>query len=294
MFKRTAAAFWIGIMLGPPAFAEPSANDPNSCADLWSGIGLPAAADDGPATDIVCHTGYVLAHNARTKTPDWVVEHVTRDIAEGTNARPSVKFRAETALPEGTPRAEDSDYENSDFDRGHQAPSADFKSSKDLMIDTFFLSNAVPQEGEGFNRDIWQRLEGQVQKLAIARGELYVITGPVYQEKRAIEVKAEADACRNAVELKPLGETAITDGVAIPAALFKIIYDPRLGRANAYLLPNVDHRPLRANRHTIDYLKLYRVGVGTVEAVTGYQFFDALPDRSRRIIEDECAATMIH
>ena len=31
-----------------------------------------------------------------------------------------------------------------------------------------------------------------------------------------------------------------------------------------------------------------------VEAVTGYQFFDALTDRSRRIIDDECPATMIH
>lgn len=109
----------LGVVAGP-VWAQADPNDPESCAELWEAIGLPNAADDADIDVVpVCHTAFVLAHNSSTKTPDWVIERLTREIADGTATRPSVKFKPETDLLDGTPRAADSDYSNSGFDRGH-------------------------------------------------------------------------------------------------------------------------------------------------------------------------------
>jgi endonuclease G, mitochondrial len=292
---------WAAILLAAlfgagAAFGQTDANDLQSCRALWAAIGVPVPDDDaGIETVPVCHTGYVLAHDSRTKTPDWVIEHVTREIADGTATRPGVKFRQEPNLPDTAPGAVDDDYKGSGFDRGHQAPSADFKSSADLMADTFFLSNVVPQVGKGFNQGIWRELEALVREVAIDRGELYVITGPVYQEKKTVAINPGEDACGADFALKPLEEKAIgASRVAVPAALYKIAFDPRLGRLNAYLLPNIDHRGLQGRSSDVEYLEKYRVGLGTIEALTGWQFFTAFDERTRGILEKGCAATMLH
>ena len=96
------------------------------------------------------------------------------------------------------------------------------------------------------------------------------------------------------MNLKPLKKGSIGSDVAIPAALYKIIYDPRLGRVNAYVLPNFDHRNVQNTERDIDYLKRYRVGLGTVEKLTGFTFMTALDDRAHRILAEECPDTMLH
>ena len=71
-------------------------------------------------------------------------------------------------MPENA-SARPGDYSKSGYDQGHQAPAADFKGSKELLEDTFFLSNSVPQVGAGFNRHIWQELEEHIQNLVRER-----------------------------------------------------------------------------------------------------------------------------
>jgi endonuclease G len=284
-----------GAVLAIPASAQDAAaNDPETCGEIWQAIGIPESADDSGDTLIpVCHLGYIAGHDSETKTPDWVVEHLTRAIAQGTNTRPGTKFSEEINLPANTPRAFDADYTATGYDRGHQAPSNDFKSSSALMEDTFFLSNAVPQVGLGFNRGIWKDLEALVVKLAIDRGELYVITGPVNQQKKPIRIKPGSDACGASLKFDKPDDKVIKNDVAVPAALYKIIYDPALGRLNAYLLPNVDHRDLQDTDRDLEYLKRYRVGLGTLEKLTGLTFMSALDDRDRRMLKEECPATML-
>ena len=38
----------------------------------------------------------------------------------------------------------------------------------------------------------------------------------------------------------------------------------------------------------------YRVGLGTVEKLTGFTFMTALDDRAHRILAEECPDTMLH
>ena len=85
-------------------------------------------------------------------------------------------------LPAGS-RAELKDYKHSGYDRGHQAPSGDETKKQSLQNDTYFLSNMVPQIGQ-FNQHAWEGLEEMVRGWAIARGEAYVITGPMFYDPK--------------------------------------------------------------------------------------------------------------
>jgi hypothetical protein len=54
------------------------------------------------------------------------------------------------------------------------------------------------------------------------------------------------------------------------------------------------HRNVQNTERDIDYLKRYRVGLGTVEKLTGFTFMTALDDRAHRILAEECPDTMLH
>jgi DNA/RNA endonuclease G (NUC1) len=300
-------ALGISLGLNGPSNSQPDPTDPKSCSGIWSEVGLPTSTLTNEEDNTsVCHDGYITGHNSRTKTPDWVIERLTADLVKKLHDRPGVKFKADPALGEKA-KAVPADYEKSDYAIGHQAPSADFTAREQFMRDTFFLSNAVPQVGIGFNTGVWSGLERLVRALVERRSPLFVITGPVYQQRKAIQVTKKSDACRNEITLAPLDNQSICParnenvnakcdaGVAVPAALYKIIYDPgQGGRVNAYLLPNVNHIPLKHSEKTLEYLKRYQVAVNTVEELTGYQFLTALPRRKQTQLKESCGATMLH
>jgi DNA/RNA endonuclease G (NUC1) len=202
-------ALGISLWLNGPSKGQPVPTDPRSCSNIWSEVGLPeSSSTNNEDNTSVCHDGYITGHNSPTKTPDWVIERLTSDLVKKLHDRPGVKFRADPAL-EGKARAVPADYEKSGYAIGHQAPSADFTGREQFMRDTFFLSNAVPQVGIGFNTGVWSGLERLVRTLAEQRSPLFVITGPVYQQRKAIQVTRKADACRNEITLAPLDNQSI-------------------------------------------------------------------------------------
>ena len=288
------------------AFEPGPANDPETCKELWEGIGLPEyAGGDDDDRHFVCHTRYILSHNSGTKTPDWVLERLTTKQL-GKFGRPKRGFRADPDLPKDG-RAVDDDYKGSKFDRGHQAPSADFSVSPELLAESFFLSNIVPQVGKGFNQSIWAQLEDLTRRLitdGTGRPELYIITGPIYRtdDGRPITINAKVNACRKQIVIGMPKRDLICgkklkceEGVAVPAALFKIIYDPGMKRANAFIMPNINHNEAPGfTKDTVEYLKKFQTTVQVVEQQTGLEFFRGLPARTRRPILTQCATMMLH
>jgi endonuclease G len=139
------------MLLSLPAFAGGAETDAETCSPIWEEIGLPSIPEDSAEVPVtVCHKGYILGHSTTNRTPDWAIERVTRAIAEGRNSRPGNSFSVET-LPDGILGSRNDDYKNSGFDRGHQAPSNDFKSSLKLMEDLEAahagLAQALPDSG---------------------------------------------------------------------------------------------------------------------------------------------------
>jgi DNA/RNA endonuclease G (NUC1) len=76
--------------------------------------------------------------------------------------------------------------------------------------------------------------------------------------------------------------------------MYKIVYDPNMGRANAFIMPNIDHRKAQGDTDALDYIKEFQVSVHVVEQFTGLEFFPDLPVRSRRMVTEQCSAMMDH
>jgi len=287
---------------GPARAQNHPENDPNHCANIWKEIGLPSAP--GAHITTVCHLGYITGHNDDRKGPNWVIERLSPDLTQGKASRDDDDFAADTLLPEKA-QAKPPDYDNNgfNFDKGHNAPAADFAGNQNFLNDTFFYSNAVPQIGPGFNRSIWRSLETQVRNL-IGKNHptMYVITGSVWQEDKPIKVSG--DVCRTELVLPTVLPTSICPenhgkknvqceaGVSVPAAMFKIVYDPVMQNAFAVLMENESHTG--KYKKVATYIEAHKVGVATIENLTGLRFFSALPTRKQNQIRSNCVDVKQH
>jgi len=232
------------------------------CESAYAAVGLPQMKSDGSQKGpiAICRKGYAVAFNPQTRSPDWVIEHVMKARLIGDAVR-SNKFKPDDSIDKGL-SATDKDYNSQGFDRGHQAPAADFKSSQQMTDDSFYFTNMSPQVGIGFNRNIWKVLETDVRSWVQCggRSELYVVTGPVF----------DTDGAQRWIPNKD-------KRVRVPNAFFKVIYDPAQGRALGMLLPN---KKLNAAD-----LPSYAVPIATIEEQTGITFFSALTRRQQNLLK---------
>lgn len=187
-----------------------------TCPGVFVDIPAPVSLVE-QRTTFLCSETFALSFSHKTKTPLWVVERLLAENLDGPANRKHSNFKADPRLLKET-QASLPDYRNSGYDRGHMAPAGDLKFSQVAMDQSFFFSNIAPQVGLGFNRGIWRQLEEMVREWVRQRGELYVITGPVFYDYTPVIGKR---------------------GVVVPDAFFKIVYDPETGETFAFLLPNL-------------------------------------------------------
>lgn len=190
----------------------------------------------------LCLDGFGVMHSGLTRTPLWSAEHLTREgLSSAERMVRTNSFHAEERLPPAE-RAELRDYSRSGYDRGHMAPNGDMP-GKGPQYDSFSLANIVPQDPES-NRGIWQKIESAVRAFAKKRGELYVITGPLFRGAQLSQVGGR---------------------VMVPSHVYKIVLDPKRGKAGAWLVENAP---------TQDYETL---SVAELEAMAGIDFFPGMP-----------------
>ncbi len=206
-----------------------------------------------PKDQIVKHTAYILKYNEKHEQADWVIYRITADRMKGTVKRKD-NFRPDPSVKTGS--ATLADYKGSGYDRGHLAPAAVFKWSKEAMSQSFFMSNMSPQV-PGFNRGIWKKLEAQVRTWAVDNEEIYVVTGAVLQG-----------------DLPAIG----VNEVSIPEYYYKVILDykePEI-KGIGFILPNESSKKA---------LETYVLSIDEVEKFTGFDFFPVLPDNVEENIE---------
>lgn len=183
------------------------------------------------ATDLLCYRQFAVLHSGLTRTALYSAERMSRQTV--TKAREQIRvndFHAEPRL-KAAERAELSDYVRSGFDRGHLTPSGNAQDARSQQ-ETFTLANIVPQDPD-HNRNLWADIEIAVRNEAVRRGELYVITGPLFEGET----------------LRQIGRR-----VMVPTSLFKLVYDPQRRQAAAYVSRN---RPGR-NYEVISVAELER------------------------------------
>jgi endonuclease G len=206
---------------------------------------------------LVKHSAWSAGYSTKHKQPYWVSHIITKDILYGNFTR-SDDFRVDTLIKKGT--ADSMDYKNSGYDRGHMAPSADFRWSKKALSESYLYSNIAPQNPL-LNRGTWAKLESIVREWAIENNEIYVVTGPVLNQQFANLQQGSYQ-------------------VSIPHYFYKIVFDlyPPNYKAIAFLLPN-KNVPFK--------LKSYVASVDSLENLTGIDFFPALDDSLETILEKQ-------
>ena len=189
----------------------------------------------------LCLHSFGVLYSGLTRTPLWSAERLTRGRIQ--QAHEQVRrnaYHAEGSLPVAE-RAELKDYSRSGFDRGHMIPSGDMPDEQS-QYDSFTLANMVPQDPRN-NRGIWEGIELAVRHLTEQRGELYVITGPLF-----------------------VGSTVqqLNGRVLVPTDIYKLVYDPKRNEGAAYLVKNVDTREVK------------QLSVEEIGKMAGFDFLPAI------------------
>lgn len=134
--------------------------------------------------DLIIRQIYALSSNDDTKLADWVAYTVTRETI-GTSASLNRDWKADPTLDERE-TLEPDDYKGAHkhikTDRGHMAPLASFAGTV-FWRDTNYLSNITPQRSE-LNQGSWLGLETAERELTWSRGEIWVVTGPLYEKPK--------------------------------------------------------------------------------------------------------------
>jgi len=205
------------VILG---FGQTSAEaQPESCPQHFVGGTSPAVLKPQLAqgTQALCYEQFAVLHSGVVRTPLWSAEHLTRDQVEAASQlKRRNAFHHEARLPPQD-RAELADYARSGYDRGHMSPSGDMSTTK-AQRQSFSLANMIPQHPCN-NEVLWGGIESAVRDLASAEGEIYVVTGPIYEGT----------------------DIPFLNGrVGVPSLVYKAVYDPVRRAAAAYVAPNAD------------------------------------------------------
>jgi len=232
-------------------------------------FGNPSNAQTGDDSDnyLVVHSSHVLSYNNSRGTLNWIAWRTRRADLGESRERPD--FETDKSLPPNFTRARYYDYSGSGYQRGHMLPSADRFGDAELNNETFLMTNIVPQEGD-LNEFAWQKLESHARKLVYRGGETYTIAG-VYGDKEKLK-----------------------DKVTVPTNCWKVVVIFRRGQSvNAI---KTDTEIIAVDMPNIDGInnvpwQNYVTTIDAIEARTGLDLFDLLPDDVENAIEARRAIT---
>lgn len=229
-------------------------------------IGVPKA---GYQEQIISHLAYKLSYNEDHEQANWVMHIILPDIVDGNVSR-SNDFRVDSLILTGSSFEKDyfvkerkADgsyaYDGFGYDRGHLAPSADFRWSKKALSESYFYSNISPQLGD-FNRFKWAELEGWMRDYVTTHNTpLIIVTAPVLNDDL------------------PKLERGINK-VSIPNYFVKIALDLKNETGIGFVLP---HKKIESP------LESFAVSIDSIEHLLGYDLFSKLDDSVEDMIESQ-------
>lgn len=207
--------------------------------------------------NIIVHSAYTLSYNPKTLTANWVAYELAADETNGPWTRKGLRF-----VPDPDCRyrqADNEDYQNSGYSRGHLAPAGDMKWDSVAMLESFYFTNCIPQDKE-LNNGRWNQLEMKTRSLAKEYGKVYVVCGPAFQDEDTLRIGHNR--------------------VVVPDACFKalLVSTSKGYSAIAFLMRNGrEKRSVKECAMTVDEL----------EAIVGLDFFCNLTDKTEDEVESK-------
>jgi DNA/RNA endonuclease G (NUC1) len=248
---------------------------PPYAPDVHLTFGNPSDA----VTDITVPNNYLmqkpefaLSYNRDKGTPNWVSWHL-EDVWVGSLTRNDT-FRPDPQVPSEWYRVLGTDYSGSGFDRGHLIPNADRdkETSSPINQATFLMTNIIPQAPDN-NQGPWADLENYLRTL-LNENEIYIVAG---------------GAGVGGTGSNGAATTIVSGNVTVPAQTWKVALvipkgDSDVSRVTAATRTIAVIMPNTQGIRNEDW-RNYLTSVDAVEALTGYDFYENLPDAIENSVE---------
>jgi endonuclease G len=224
--------------------------------------GIPTKAND-TTYYLIERPQYVVSISKILSTTNWAAWHLCKNDF-GNAKRYKGKFITDSLLP----NVKNETYTNSGYDRGHLVRSYDRTKSDTDNKATFYLTNIIPQT-PALNRGVWLNFERYCQTLCQDSAKhLFIVAGGTSYTGKKIKNIAVADSCWKVVLILDSNKTLMdidsnTQTIAV-------------------LMPNTNTNEVRKAKWN-----KYLTTVDKIEASTGYDFFNALPESLQTIIESK-------
>lgn len=160
---------------------------------------------------------------------------------------------------------------NDDYSRGHLIPNGSRNGVETMQLQTFHVTNSVPQIQNSFNNGIWSSLENALQTIAQSE-EIYIVTGVAFNkvgESKTIKYTTAKDD---------------TKRVPVPNYFYKVVLRVKKSGSTVTDASAVgfwfEHKA-----YTNDSFTNYDVSVDQIEQWTGFDFFVNLPNALERSAE---------
>ncbi len=223
-----------------------------------------------PSNNFVEHSAMILEYSEAHEQAAWVAHIITSDIISGAATR-SNDFRPDPKVSSGTAVEEDYflkflqadstyKYDGFGYDRGHLAPSADFRWSATALSESYFYSNMSPQRAK-FNREKWAELESMLRGYVYDHPgvQLIVVTVPILKEGLPVIKRS-------------------INNVSIPEQYVKVAIDLTNNKGIGFIMPN----------QKLSYpLESFAVSIDEVEELTGFDFFNLLDEKLEVKLESQ-------
>jgi endonuclease G len=162
-------------------------------------------------------------------------------------------------------------YED-DYSRGHLIPNASRNGNREMQLQTFYVTNSVPQIQDSFNNGIWSSLEGALQSKAKSQ-TLYIVTGVAFAKEGVTETITYTTAQND------------TKQVPVPNYFYKVVLSATTDSSGTVTSAQTvgfwfEHKAYSGVSYTN-----YAVSVDQIEAWTGFDFFPNLPDAIEVVAE---------
>lgn len=160
---------------------------------------------------------------------------------------------------------------NDNYSRGHLIPNASRNGIKEMQLQTFYVTNSVPQVQDSFNSGIWSSLEGALQSKA-AYQTLYIVTGVAFEKEG--ETKT----------IKYTTAQADDKSIPVPNYFYKVVLSATTDSSGTVTSANTVGFWFEHKTYTDSYTN-YAVSVDQIEEWTGFDFFPNLPDAIEVVAE---------
>lgn len=152
-----------------------------------------------------------------------------------------------------------------DYSRGHLIPNASRNGNREMQLQTFYVTNSVPQIQGGFNGGIWQKLEAALQSIG-ERETIYIVTGVAFNkvgESKSVSYTQAKDD---------------TKDVPVPNYFYKVVLKVKTNSNGEVTDAETVGFWFENKYHDNSLYANYTVTTDQVEAWTGFDFFTKLPD----------------